>query len=325
MPWEETTRAIGQALGRPQRAEKLVAGVLSQFAAARAAHPAFEGLSAVVAEQFDPGTYFVRSATDPRTRFLTSLGFVLPDEISALAGDLDGAEISTEQLSLLDRDLLVWNVGFTPELPAELRSDPLYQRLTVAREGRDVFLVDKVLSGALTWSTVLSLSLAIDQLVPMLAAAVDGDPVTEVPRGTRAVAGLLATALLLPGCAAAAPTTRRLRAGMAPFRSPSSTSSAAGRRRRGRVRRGPRGAPGVGRAQRRRRDLRRGRAVQRVRLGGPARPVLHRTGFPGSCRDRPARRRPVLHRDQPGAGGPAGRRPSGVGPAVLHPRGPGHG
>ena len=178
---QELGRVIGQALGRAERAEQLIADVDARFAAARAAHPQFEGLSALVAEQFEPGTYFVRGSADPRTRFLTSLGFVLPDDIAALAGELDGATISAEQLGLLDRDLVVWNVGFTPELPAALRSDPLYQRLAVAGEGRDVFLVDEVLSGALTWSTVLSLPLAIDRLVPMLAAAADGDPSTEVP------------------------------------------------------------------------------------------------------------------------------------------------
>lgn len=178
MPWEDTTRVIGQALGRPQRAEELIARVETRFAAARAAHPQFQGLAAVVAEQFEPGTYVVRGPTDPRTRFLTSLGFVLPDEITRLTGDRGEATISAEQIGLVDQELVLWNVGFAPELPAALASDPLYQGLAVAREGRDVFVVDEVLSGALTWSTVLSLPLALEQLVPRLAAAVDGNPAT---------------------------------------------------------------------------------------------------------------------------------------------------
>lgn len=174
MPWQDTTGIIGRALGRKEQAEQLIAGIDARFAAARAAHPQFEGLSAVVAEQFEPGTFFARGPADPRTRFLTSLGFVLPDEIARLAGELDGADISAEQVGLLDRDLLVWNSGFTPELPAALRSDPLYQGLRAAREGRDVFLTEEPLSGALTWSTVLSLPFAIDALTPMLAAALAG-------------------------------------------------------------------------------------------------------------------------------------------------------
>lgn len=181
MPWEETTRVIGRALGRAERAEDLIDGVKNRFAAAQAAHPQFQGLTSVVVEQFEPGTYVVRGPSDPRTRFLLSLGFVLPDEITQLTGDKAEAGISAEQIGLVDQDLVVWNVGFTPELPATLASDPLYQALAVAREGRDVFLANKVMSGALTWSTVLSVPLAIDQLIPMIVAAVDGDPATEVP------------------------------------------------------------------------------------------------------------------------------------------------
>ena len=73
----------------------------------------------------------------------------------------------------------MWNAGFESELPARLRADPLYPRLRAAREGRDVLVTDQTLSGALTWSTVLSIPLAIDRLVPQLAAAVDGDPATR--------------------------------------------------------------------------------------------------------------------------------------------------
>jgi iron complex transport system substrate-binding protein len=130
----------------------------------------------VVGERFD--TYFVRSATDPRTRFLTELGFELPREIAELAGDKDGAPISDERLGLLDRDLLLWNIGFVPEVQDQLAENRLYAGLRVAREGRDLFLTDPVLSGALTFSTVLSIPYAIEGLVPQIAATIDGDPST---------------------------------------------------------------------------------------------------------------------------------------------------
>ncbi|MGH3986469.1 MAG: iron-siderophore ABC transporter substrate-binding protein [Pseudonocardiaceae bacterium] len=123
MPWEETIRVIGAALGQAERAEELIAGVEGRFVAARAAHPQFQGLAAVVAEQFEPGTYVVRGPTDPRTRFLSSLGFVLPDEIAQLTGDRGEADISAEQIGLVDQDLVVWNVGFTPELPGPHRHE----------------------------------------------------------------------------------------------------------------------------------------------------------------------------------------------------------
>lgn len=122
MPWQETTRTVGLALGQPQRAEELIAEVDAMIAGARAAHPEFEGLRMVVAELFEPGSSFARSPNDPRTKLMTSLGFALPGEIAELAGDLDGAEISDERMDLLDRDLLVWNVGHDPELRAQIEA-----------------------------------------------------------------------------------------------------------------------------------------------------------------------------------------------------------
>jgi iron complex transport system substrate-binding protein len=174
MPWQETTRMVGAALGRPERAEELIEEVEGKFAEAAAAHPEFEGVEAVVAEVFEPGKTFVRSATDPRTTFMTSLGFVLPEDLAELAGEKDGADISDEQMSLLDRDLLLWNVGWEPELRADIEDKPLYDSLDVVRDGRSVFIEDGLISGALTWGTVLSLPYAIDELVPQLAAVFEG-------------------------------------------------------------------------------------------------------------------------------------------------------
>ncbi len=146
MPWQETTRTVGLALGQPGRAEELIAEVDALLADAAAAHPEFEGTEMVVAELFEPGSSFARSATDPRTKLMTSLGFVLPDDIAELAGDLDGATISDEQMALLDRDLLLWNVGHDPALRAQIEAKPLYPQLEVVKTGRSVFIEDELVS-----------------------------------------------------------------------------------------------------------------------------------------------------------------------------------
>ena len=165
---------VGQILGQADRAEELVADVDEQFAAAAAAHPEFAGVEMVVAEQFEPGSSFARSATDPRTVFMTQLGFVLPADIAELAGDLDGAPISDELMTQLDRDLLIWNVGSDPGLREQVEAKPLYDQLQVVQDGRVLFIEDPLVSGALTWSTVLSLPYALEQLVPQLAEVVGG-------------------------------------------------------------------------------------------------------------------------------------------------------
>jgi iron complex transport system substrate-binding protein len=173
MPWQESTRMVGQALGQPERAEEMIADVEELFAQAAAEHPEFEGVEMVVAEVFEPGSSFARSATDPRTVFMTSLGFSLPDDIAELAGDKDGAPISDEQMNLLDRELLVWNIGFEPELRADIEGKPLYPQLDVVKDDRVLFIEDPLVSGALTWATVLSLPYALEHLVPDLADTVN--------------------------------------------------------------------------------------------------------------------------------------------------------
>lgn len=177
-PWQDMTLTIGRALGKEDKAKQLIADVDAKFAAARTNYPQFTGRSAVVAEVLED-SFVVRGATDPRTRFLISLGFVSPEEIGKVTGDNVDAQISPEQITLLDRDLLVWNADYSPNLRQKLSENRLYQGLKVAGEGRDLFLDDRILSGALTWSTVLSLPYALDGLLPKIVAAVDGNPSTK--------------------------------------------------------------------------------------------------------------------------------------------------
>lgn len=176
VPWQDQTRIIGGAVGRGERAEELINEVEAEFAAAREEHPEFEGKSAVVAYSFEPGSFGAYASVDLRSQVLTALGFQIPERIDELAGDQFFAEISAEQLELLDADVLAWVLL----IPSSVVTDnPLYQQLDAAREGRDLFL-DEQLQGAMSFSTVLSLPFLLDELVPQLAAAVDGDPATEV-------------------------------------------------------------------------------------------------------------------------------------------------
>jgi iron complex transport system substrate-binding protein len=171
-PWDEYTRLAGRALGVPERAEQLIAGVDAQLEVAREANPLFEGRTAVVAERFEGGQSFVRSPNDPRSQLVAALGFTIPPEIGELAGDMDGATISDEEMALLDRDVLLWNIGFTPEIRQDIESAPLYSQLEVVQAGRSVFVDDPLISAAWTWGTVLSLPSVIDALVAQLARVI---------------------------------------------------------------------------------------------------------------------------------------------------------
>lgn len=177
-PWQEITRVVGRALGRSGRAEQLVKDLEGRFEQARADHPELDGATGILATSIS-GTAYVY-AEGPAPRFLTTLGLELPPEVEGLfTGDnREPVQLSLEQLRLLEADVVV--MGIYGDRGTSVAANPLYRRLTVSREGRDLLLPEMSLAnGALSFSTVLSLPIALDQVVPALAAAIDGDPTTK--------------------------------------------------------------------------------------------------------------------------------------------------
>ncbi|MBA2691047.1 MAG: iron-siderophore ABC transporter substrate-binding protein [Rubrobacter sp.] len=167
-PWQEQMHITGRALGMEARAEEVVAEVEGRFDEARESHPDFEGKTAAITLIFEE-EFYVLESTDLRTLLFTSLGFEMPEETGP---------VSRERVDLLDRDALVF-VGADRE---DLADDELIQSLEAAEEGRVVYFGDLTtdFAGALGYSSPLSLPFALEEAVPRLAAAVDGDPETKV-------------------------------------------------------------------------------------------------------------------------------------------------
>ncbi|MGH3086658.1 MAG: iron-siderophore ABC transporter substrate-binding protein [Rubrobacteraceae bacterium] len=191
-PWQVTIRRIGRAVGREERAEEFISGLEGRFAEVREEHPEFVGATMVLSD-WDIGVYYPFSGNSVQFSALSMLGFETPDDITEIVSDPSyGGNISAERLSLYDdADVLVWLAGGVPGDPglrAQLDDNPIYEQLDVAKEGRDIFLEDSEsgenpLRVALSWSSVLSIPFILDNLVPQLASAIDGDPETEVESG----------------------------------------------------------------------------------------------------------------------------------------------
>lgn len=183
VPWQEQTRVIGRTLGRRGEAESLVADLEARFEDARGQHPEFEGTRAVSAlPSTEAGQYFVSSPEAPTSRFMGALGFEIPPQVAGLPSDVvTGTPVGAERLDLLDTgDVLVWRLQ-SPEQRQAVENDRIYRQLDVVREGRDIFLEGE-LNAALSFSTVLSLPVALDELVPRISATIDGDPKTQTTR-----------------------------------------------------------------------------------------------------------------------------------------------
>ncbi|MFF0814432.1 iron-siderophore ABC transporter substrate-binding protein [Rhodococcus sp. NPDC003318] len=169
VPWQDQTRIIGQALGRTDKAEELVTSVQQQFTDVAAANPSFQGKTVIVGALKGPGQFGVYGPEDPKVRFFTELGFVNPPVTQQIT-NTNFAPISTEQLTLADADLLVWYAGggFGDKLRAELAATPVYAELPAVKEGRVIILEDEA-AEAMTWSTVLSLPYALENIPPRIA------------------------------------------------------------------------------------------------------------------------------------------------------------
>jgi iron complex transport system substrate-binding protein len=171
-PWRDMTRTIGQALGKSAKAEELITGIDQKFAKVRQEHPEFAGKTVAVADTTGPGKYAVFAANDPRSALMTEIGFRIPEQIANLTKDGNPVEFGDEKLELLEVDRLIWLTS-DDAAPDQIKSNVLYQKLKVAQEGRAVFVPysSPPVGAAVTFATVLSIPYALDQTVPLLAAA----------------------------------------------------------------------------------------------------------------------------------------------------------
>lgn len=110
---------------------------------------------------------------------LEQLGFVYPAALQEAFPDKFGGQLSDEKVDSLDVGALIWFADGDRTVE-ELKSDPVYGKLAVRKEGRDVFIdtKDRVYE-ATSFPSVLSMPTLMKELVPRLAAAADGDPKTS--------------------------------------------------------------------------------------------------------------------------------------------------
>jgi iron complex transport system substrate-binding protein len=174
--WQDETITVGRAIGRPKAAEKLRDEAEAQLAAAAEENPEFKGQTAAVATPYQG--IWVYGPQDARSRLLTDLGFTFPDALRDIGGDEFGGQLSGEKLDLLDVGALVWFAN--PGPAKKVQENKVYRRLKVRTEGRDVYLPETGdLYEATSFISVLSIPMLVDELVPKLAAAADGDPATK--------------------------------------------------------------------------------------------------------------------------------------------------
>ncbi len=185
-PWQEQLRLISAATtGDTAKADEVVADLEARTAAARAAHPELSGRTGLVADYRD-GQFTLWSSSSAPNRFLASFGMIFPVGLDAMADESGWIRLSPELIDRLEADAVVWPVDnpVVNHKQATIEALPLYQGLEIAKQGRSIWLDDGagVLASAIWFQSPLSIGYVIDALPPKLAAAVDGDPATSIPK-----------------------------------------------------------------------------------------------------------------------------------------------
>lgn len=161
--WQEQTTITGQALGRSQQADQVVADTEKKFADVRAAHPDFAGKKLTV-DFVVEGTPTNLGTDDLRAQAFQGLGFQVPATSTELTRETQG-QLDADVIAVLGRS------------KAEAMADPVFAAIPAVKAGRVAFLSDTFttqFAGALGYSSPLSLPYAVDDMAPKLDAALKG-------------------------------------------------------------------------------------------------------------------------------------------------------
>ena len=174
-PWQESTRMIGEALGRSAQAEQLVEDTEATIEEKSATYPQLEDTTFIYGNlEPDKGAGInIYTTEDNRPRFLTQIGMEqAPIVEESLEGDQFFLEWSPERADELESDVFV---TWVPEATTkqQIEQDPLLGQIPAVRDGALVADPDETLTLAISAASPLSLPWALDAFLPQLAEAAD--------------------------------------------------------------------------------------------------------------------------------------------------------
>lgn len=176
VPWQEQTKVIGQALGRSEQAEKVIADTEATFKKVASEHPEIAGKTGILAYGSTAANYGAYASADYRSRFFEDLGLKTPRQVDKLAGKKFYVDFSSEQIRLMEQQVVIF---FGAKDDAV--KNPIFKRLKAVKEDRVIYLdLTDQLAGALGFGSAPSLKYAAENFAPKLTEALDDDPSTKV-------------------------------------------------------------------------------------------------------------------------------------------------
>ncbi|MFT4471477.1 iron-siderophore ABC transporter substrate-binding protein [Arthrobacter sulfonylureivorans] len=174
--WQDSTRMIGQALGRSQQAEDLVAETEQTIVAKASEYPQLAGKTFIYGnlEPAKGDGVNVYTANDNRPKFLSSIGMVQADVVTDATKDSSEFFIpwSAEKANELESDVFVTWVP-DDKTAQQITTDPLLGQIPAIKNDALVADSDNTLTLSISAASPLSLPWALDTFLPMLGKAAD--------------------------------------------------------------------------------------------------------------------------------------------------------
>ncbi|MCC9204087.1 iron-siderophore ABC transporter substrate-binding protein [Arthrobacter sp. zg-Y769] len=173
--WQDTATMIGEALGKSDEAEQLVADTEQAITDKAAEYPELEGKTFIYGNLAPGAENSVYTALDNRPKFMESLGLTQAPvvEENSKEGEFY-IPWSDENLNQLDSDIFVSWVA-SEEVADSIASDPLLGQIPAVKNGGLVADADPTRVFSTSAINVLSIPYALDNVVPMIAEAAAGD------------------------------------------------------------------------------------------------------------------------------------------------------
>ena len=170
-PWREQTRMIGEALGRADETEQLIADTEEAVADVAAGHPEFEGLTFAYTSMGAESLYLYLP-TDPRVQLIEDLGLTVAPSVASLAEGSQStfyAQLSLEAAPDIESDVVI---GFADGMTSEeVLSSRLYSSVPAIARDAAVVVDDQGFAAAASSVSVLAIPYSLEQLVDGLSAA----------------------------------------------------------------------------------------------------------------------------------------------------------
>ncbi len=182
-PWDVIIQTTGRITGREAEATAQLDALKAGMAGIGAAHPDWAGATIAIGNYWD-GSVATYGDDDIRMTLMHQLGLATAPGVLATVPDGEFyMNLSAEDLSALDADVLIWFVE--PGDLGTVGALPLRTQLDAHAEGREI-LSDDLLTSAFSHASLLSIPYVLDRLVPEIELAIDGDPATPVPSAVAA-------------------------------------------------------------------------------------------------------------------------------------------